>query len=53
VRRAEAGGKVVLTRHGRPVARLVPVKAAQDRKSRRDEFAAIRQAARSQALSGH
>ena len=25
VRRAEAGGEVVLTRHGRPVVRLMPV----------------------------
>jgi prevent-host-death family protein len=27
VRRAEAGDDVVLTRHGHPVARIVPVKA--------------------------
>ena len=52
VRRAEAGDKIVLTRHGQPVARLVPVKAARDRKTRRAVVEAIRQAARSQALSG-
>lgn len=31
VRRAEAGEEVILTRHGRPVVRLVPVAAAVDR----------------------
>ena len=35
VRRAEAGDEVILTRHGHAAVRLVPVKAAQDRKSRR------------------
>ena len=35
VRRAEAGDEVVLTRHGHAVVRLVPVKTAPDRKSRR------------------
>ncbi len=34
VRRAEAGHDVVLTRHGHPAVRLVPVRAATDRKSR-------------------
>ena len=52
VRRAEAGDKVVLTRHGQPVARLVPVKAAQERKSRRAVIEAMREAARSEALPG-
>ncbi len=50
VRRAEAGDKIVLTRHGQPVARLVPIKAARERKSRRAMVEAMRQAARSQAL---
>jgi prevent-host-death family protein len=35
VRRAEAGEEVVLTRHGRPVVRLAPVKAPVDREARR------------------
>jgi prevent-host-death family protein len=35
VRRAEAGEDVVLTRHGQPAARLVPVKAPIDRAARR------------------
>lgn len=29
VRQAEAGGEVVLTRHGNPVARLVPIAPAR------------------------
>ena len=34
VRRAEAGEQVVLTRHGRPVVRLAPVKQPVDREAR-------------------
>ncbi|MBI5127910.1 MAG: type II toxin-antitoxin system prevent-host-death family antitoxin [Rhodopseudomonas palustris] len=34
VRRAEAGDEVILTRHGQSVARLVPVRALPDAKSR-------------------
>lgn len=35
VRRAEAGEEIVLTRHGHPVVRLVPVKKSPDRKALR------------------
>ncbi len=35
VRRAEAGEEVVLTRHGQPAARLVPVSPRVDRTARR------------------
>jgi prevent-host-death family protein len=35
VRRAEVGEEVNLTRHGHPAVRLVPVRAALDRKARR------------------
>ena len=35
VRRSESGEEVVLTRHGQPVARLVPIKAVHDRMARR------------------
>ena len=52
LRRAEAGDKIVLTRHGQPVARLVPIRAAQNRKARRAAVEALREAARSQALPG-
>ena len=34
VRRAEAGDEVVLTRHGHPAVRLVPVKKTLDREAR-------------------
>lgn len=35
VRRAEAGDEIILTRHGQPAVRLVPVKGAIDRVARR------------------
>jgi len=35
VRRAEQGDDIVLTRHGHPAVRLVPVKKPLDRKARR------------------
>jgi prevent-host-death family protein len=35
VRRAEAGDDIVLTRHGHPAVRLVPVKKRLDRETRR------------------
>ena len=41
LRRAEAGEKVVLTRHGQPVVRLVPIKTAQERKARRQALSGL------------
>jgi len=41
VRRAESGEEVVLTRHGRPIVRLVPV---QERPSAAERLAAMRAA---------
>jgi len=52
LRLAESGGKIVLTRHGQPVARLVPIRAEQNRKARRAMVEAMREAARSQASTG-
>ena len=52
VRRAEAGDEVVLTRHGHAAVRLVPVRAAPDRKSRRALLAAVRAAAAAKAAAG-
>ena len=52
VRRAEAGDDVVLTRHGHPAVRLVPVKAAPDRKSRRELLEAVRASATAKATAG-
>lgn len=52
VRRAEAGDEVVLTRHGHAAVRLVPVKTALDRKSRKTLLEAARTAGSSKAKSG-
>jgi len=52
VRRAEAGDEIVLTRHGQPAVRLVAVKAAADRKTRRMLMEAISQAGAAKAVSG-
>ena len=42
VRRAEAGDEVILTRHGHPSVRLVPIRTISDRKTRRTLLEAIR-----------
>jgi prevent-host-death family protein len=52
VRRAEAGDEVVLTRHGHPAVRLVPVRAMPDRKSRRALLEAARISGSSNATPG-
>ena len=52
VRRAEAGDEVVLTRHGHAAVRLIPVKAALDRKSRRALLEAARAAGAANAKAG-
>ncbi len=52
VRRAEAGDEIVLTRHGQPTAKLVPIRAARDRKSRRAVLEAVRKSAAAKATAG-
>lgn len=52
VRRAENGEEIVLTRHGHPAIRLVPVKPALDRKSRRAFLEAARAAGAAKARTG-
>ena len=52
VRRAEAGDEVILTRHGHAAVRLVPVKAASDRKSRKALLEAVRASAAAKAAAG-
>lgn len=52
VRRAESGEEVVLTRHGRAVVRLTPVKAPHDVQSRRELLAAVRAAGAAKACKG-
>lgn len=52
VRRAEAGDEVILTRHGQPAVRLVPVKPAADAVSRRRLLEAIRTTGAANASAG-
>ena len=52
VRRAEAGDEVILTRHGHGVVRLVPLKAAADKKSRRELLEAVRASAAEKVTAG-
>jgi prevent-host-death family protein len=52
VRRAEAGDEIVLTRHGHPAVRLVPIRAATDRKFRRALLEDVRACAVGKASPG-
>lgn len=52
VRRAEAGDEVILTRHGHPSVRLVPISTVPDRKTRRALLETIRASAALRATPG-
>lgn len=52
VRRAEAGEEVVLTRHGQPAVKLVPVQVMPTREERLRLIAEIQESARGKALPG-
>lgn len=52
VRRAEAGDEVILTRHGHPAVRLVPVKTVTDRRARRALLETLRASAAAKATEG-
>jgi prevent-host-death family protein len=52
VRRAEEGDEIILTRHGHPAVRLVPVKPVSDRTSRRALLDAVRRAAAKKVAAG-
>lgn len=52
VRRAEAGDEVILTRHGQPAVRLVPVRHRLDPAARRALMDAIRLAGGQKATAG-
>lgn len=52
VRRAEAGDEVILTRHGHPAVRLVPVQTEPDRASRSALLKAVRKAGADKATIG-
>ena len=50
--RVEAGEEVTITRHGAPVARLVPVKRKTTREERAAAIEAMRKLAAGQTLGG-
>jgi prevent-host-death family protein len=52
VRRAQAGDEIILTRHGHPAVRLVPIKAVADRRSRRALIEAVQTSAAAKATAG-
>ena len=52
VRRAEAGDEIILTRHGQPAVRLVPVRLMPDSKTRRKLLEAIRTSSIARATPG-
>ncbi len=52
VRLAEAGDEVILTRHGHPAVRLVPVRPVRDAGSRRALLEAVRQSGAAKATAG-
>ena len=52
VRRAEAGDEIILTRHGHPAVRLVPVQAAANAETRRALLEKIRASAAAKASPG-
>lgn len=52
VRRAEAGEEIVLTRHGKPAARLIPAAPPPDERARRALIASIQAAARHRIKPG-
>ena len=52
MRRAEAGDEVILTRHGHAAVRLVAVRTAPDRTSRRELLKAVRASASAKATPG-
>ena len=52
VRRAEKGDQIVLTRHGRPVVRLTPVKKPIDSEARRTLIDEVMRAATAKTSPG-
>ena len=52
VRRAEAGDEVVLTRHGRPTVRLVPVQTRPGAAARRALLEAVQASASGRRTAG-
>jgi prevent-host-death family protein len=50
--RVAAGEEVTITRHGAPVARMVPVQAASTRAERREAIERIKKLAKGNSLKG-
>ena len=52
MRRAEAGEEIVLTRHGKPAARIVPAAREPNERARRALIASIQAVAKDRIKSG-
>jgi prevent-host-death family protein len=52
VRRAEAGDEIILTRHGHPAVRLMPIQSVPDRSARRRILEAARASGSIHASAG-
>ena len=52
MRRAEAGEEIVLTRHGKPAARIVPAAPPHDERARRALIASVQAVARQRIKPG-
>ncbi len=52
VRRANAGEEILLTRHGQPIARIVPVQRRPTADEKRTILHAVREAARKKVEAG-
>ena len=52
LRRVEAGEELTITRHGAPVARMVPIKGEHSRRERRAATLAMRKLAKGNTLRG-
>jgi prevent-host-death family protein len=52
IRRSEAGEDIVLTRHGQPVARVVPIRPVLDRAARRALLESLRASGAAKATPG-
>ena len=52
LQRVEGGEEVTITRHGAPVARMIPVRRKSTREKRRQAIDAIRKLAQGNSLGG-
>lgn len=52
VRKANAGEEILLTRHGQPIARIVPVQSRPGAEEKRGILRAVRESARSRIEAG-